>query len=920
MENVGKAKYYAFISHKSADSAFALKMQKFIESYNLPTKIQKATNSPKRLTPVCSYEVDFSSNPLLDEMREKLSQSKFLILICSKDEVPGGSKYVNYEIETFIECKRAQGIDPLTRIIPIVVNGEFDGTENACCPSALKALGENCPIAVERKKFKTDREVFMRAISGMLDIDHVVLEDRDRKRRNRRRLIACSTVFALAVAAAVSIWCVTPKQHHYLDFVMQNGVPVGIEELSKAQYTKTAAHYVITTQLGKVKELKYVNSHGKLIDHTGWNDGDRPARYVFDYDSKGLNSVSYYGKNDNPYFVMNYAGDSLRTVDFKDASEHSETYYIGNGYEKDLGSLLVNYNLTAPNDISRFCYTYDQNGFVTAISFRTDSSDKLSHDNGVFGFAYELDSKGRIIKTYFTDAQGNYRLNSEGIYCKEYIYDENNNLTELKNYNRDGALVSNADGVTHLRRTFDDNHNIIKLELLDASGAPVVVPSYGSAVVEIKVDAYGNQTEAMYHDENGQPMEHDGAYGLSYATDSSGWLRSRTYLDAQKQPCMNTSVGYAVMNAEYDDRGNIICYSYTDTAGNLVNNAYGYARIEVTYNAWGQETRNTYYTADGSLADYRGYGYSIEVTEYDSRGRDTAVYYLGQSREPVNVKESLYGGGFHKITANYEYGAYTKISNSYYDKDGKLVNMTFRSIGEAYAQTQTVIQNGEITSIVYYDKDGKQYGDRYEISTDYNAQAEKVETEKYFDQNNVFYKQVIVTHDIRGVEKEKLFEEYDNGVLVRKSTIQYDENGIWASSTGVGYDENGTVIYESSEEYDADGNEIHTLLIEPSNAQQYSFETWTEYTGGIKTKVTTQSKTKDGAVILETETEYDAAGRRYMETMLFYDENTIIGAAVYQYIYQEDQSYTLNITRLNAAGEITGMETRYYDSEGNQIQ
>ena len=37
MQTNGKAKYYAFISHKSADAKFALKLQKFIEGYNLPS-------------------------------------------------------------------------------------------------------------------------------------------------------------------------------------------------------------------------------------------------------------------------------------------------------------------------------------------------------------------------------------------------------------------------------------------------------------------------------------------------------------------------------------------------------------------------------------------------------------------------------------------------------------------------------------------------------------------------------------------------------------------------------------------------------------------------------------------------------------------------------------------------------------------
>ena len=35
----GKAHYYAFISHKSTDAKFALKLQRFIETYDLPAHI-----------------------------------------------------------------------------------------------------------------------------------------------------------------------------------------------------------------------------------------------------------------------------------------------------------------------------------------------------------------------------------------------------------------------------------------------------------------------------------------------------------------------------------------------------------------------------------------------------------------------------------------------------------------------------------------------------------------------------------------------------------------------------------------------------------------------------------------------------------------------------------------------------------------
>ena len=226
MGNAGKAEYFAFISHKSADRTFALKMQKFIENYRLPAAIQRAGAYPERRSPICCYENDFSSNPLMTEMEDKLSRSEFLILICSIDKEPGGSKYVNFEIETFIKQKKAQGIDPLDRIIPIIVSGAFGSETEECCPAALKALGKNRPMAADRQKYKSDREVFLHAISGMLDIDYAVMVDRDAKRQKKRAWISFIAQMTVGLLICIGLYCFLPIPEHYTDFVMKNEMTI----------------------------------------------------------------------------------------------------------------------------------------------------------------------------------------------------------------------------------------------------------------------------------------------------------------------------------------------------------------------------------------------------------------------------------------------------------------------------------------------------------------------------------------------------------------------------------------------------------------------------------------------------------------------------------------------------------------------
>ena len=918
MENTGKAKFFAFISHKSRDRQFALKLQNFIESYNLPAKLRKKTNSPKYLAPLCSYEVDFSANPLFDEMRQKLRQSKYLILICSKDETEGGSPFVNFEIETFIACKQEEGVDPLTRIIPIAVDSPSYSTVEECCPAALKALGDNCPIILEQRKYKNDREVFLHAISGMLDIDYAVMVDRDKKRRVRKGLAYAGAALTAAVALGLLLNYMLPKKIHYLDFVMKNGAPVGIEELRRNEYTKISAHYVFTSQQGKITEVRYVNPEGKLIDHNGWGNADRPARYVFDYNSQGVSTVTYYNRNANPYFVMSYVGGSMRFADFLEGAGEYQTHYIGQGYTSDLSMLLADYAQMGDNGISRFVYEYDKDGYVTQITFSADSSGKRAHDDNVYGLQYEHDSMGRICKTYYMDEYGQRTVNKEGIYCKQFVYDADNNLAELKNLDSDGNLVEDSSGIVQLRRTFD-NHNIICLEAFDAEGKPMIVSDYGGAKVEMTLNASGQTEIARIYDENGQPYAQNGYYGLQYRYDANGFETGYTYLDENFQPFFSEEQGYAVLTYPFDDTGNPLSYHYTDVDGTVVTNHSGYASAQVTYNERGQATQYAYYDAEGNLTDFKGYGYSVKNIEYDDRGRETLVYYLDNNLEPVNIKGPSYEYGFHKIQTDYEYGLFTKTTVSFYDKDGKLVNSKSQALGETYAQAVMIRQDGYITSIAYYDQDGRQYGERLEFNRTYNAQAEMIETGKWIDADGVLLSQYVTSYSMTGIRLREYAEEYRDGALERSTTRTFNDRDAEVSLEDISYDSDGNVLEKYWTEYDDEGNTIYIEIITPTDPEMYSFRRWTEYSEGVKVSERVQQNIADGVPGYELERSYDKSERVAEETFTNYEQGVLLNTVKTLYTYHEDGSWTQTRTLYADDGTVNFVLTEQYDSEGNLI-
>lgn len=975
---MGKATFYAFISHKSTDAKFAQKLQKFIESYNLPAAVRQMTGFPgKRLTPLCSYEVDFSSNPLLDEMQDKLNRSHYLILLCSEELMKSDPRYIDYEIRTFIACKKAAGIDPLSRIIPIILSGEFGSAEHECCPEALRELGENCPIALDRKKYKNERELFLHVISSLLRIDYAVLENRDKKRQRTKKLI-WGTGLALLLTAGVLLGeYFIPKQEHYVDFVMKNGLPEGIGPVSTDVYEKMTGHYVVTRQKHKIQSLEYVNAYGNRINH-GENvyDGDRPSAYLFSYTDEGLSAVTYEDKFGNPYFILQYSGNSLSSVDLRNPYDSGEAFYIGSGYESDPTMLLADENWDAHSDISRFRYEYSPDGFVNKVFFCADSTGRLAQDNSVYGFEYALDEKGRVIETYFLDGLGHRRLNSQGVYCRKFAYDAQDNLAEFMNFGRNGEPVADGDGIVCCEFFYDENHNFLGYSFFDGNGNPMFVASYGGAQQKQYVNDRGNLTRVELLNEQGELCTDLEYCAMAFTYDEMGYTASRTYLDAEGQPVLSPSQNYAEIRYVNDEKGNPVESTFHDAQGNLINNAHGYAKEVTQYNAMGLETCNTYFDAEGQPVDYRGYGYSSQKTDYDQRGREISIAYFDQDGQPVNTLGPIFGFGYHRLETVYEYGAHTKQIQTFYGTDGQPVNLCSSSMGEEYSRSELIIQNGEITYMATYRADGSIFGSIMESETTRSAQAEPIKTVRYKDGQDNILKESVSQYRLNGIDKAHADTVYDeNGNVVTNREVSYHENGQRMTDRTLEYNADGSLFTEYTQTFDETGKVVKEVLTEPANTENPTYivdsyydeagilaeeihtsldaagnilslssqtfcpdgtrdttdTTWfdgngtaalrnvTVYNQGVKVSVTDYEYNTQGNPDTVTETQYRSDGSKASRKYLFYRENGLLEICA-EYLYNEDGTAKQTISLYDEAGQLQETITQLLDENGNAIE
>ena len=207
--------YYAFVSYRSSDEKWAKWLQEKIEGYRLPTTIQHENNDlPKsRLRPCFRYHTDIQPNELKTELRKKLEQSKYLLVICSPRSAQ--SPWVGAEIDTFVELGRRD------RIIPIIVEGRpYSGDPATECynPSLLKhfphsddinedqeILGVNIHEEGSGSAYMKRERAVMQLVSRMLNVSFDRIWQRQ-KRRIIRRIVLSTIGTILVLAALLTVW------------------------------------------------------------------------------------------------------------------------------------------------------------------------------------------------------------------------------------------------------------------------------------------------------------------------------------------------------------------------------------------------------------------------------------------------------------------------------------------------------------------------------------------------------------------------------------------------------------------------------------------------------------------------------------------------------------------------------------------
>jgi hypothetical protein len=197
----------AFISYSRRDKSFATLLQKTIAGYRPP----KSLNVPQRHLRIFRDEEDFTGTEYHHSLDKHLQDSAKLIVLCSPPA--RASQYVNDEIRRFAKAKGPE------HIIPILISGLPDneikpGQErDAAFPEALFEF-MTMPLAAEYRNFDLAKDKINKGnyesswyatLANLYSISRSELEQREKKRQARRRLLTAGLVVVIVGALAVAL-------------------------------------------------------------------------------------------------------------------------------------------------------------------------------------------------------------------------------------------------------------------------------------------------------------------------------------------------------------------------------------------------------------------------------------------------------------------------------------------------------------------------------------------------------------------------------------------------------------------------------------------------------------------------------------------------------------------------------------------
>ena len=199
-------KYFAFISYSSKDYKCGKRVQRRLEDYRMPATLCSERGwKRKPINPVFFAPTDIQPGPLTDELKNRLKDSRHLVVICSPNSAQ--SDWVGQEIEYFYKELGRKGIHFF------IVDGKphSDNITTECFNPIIETLGmpeilgANIHEKVSRWPWINKERAYVQLITKLLGVEFDSIWQRHR-RMLWQKIFLRIIGFIIVFAALVGTW------------------------------------------------------------------------------------------------------------------------------------------------------------------------------------------------------------------------------------------------------------------------------------------------------------------------------------------------------------------------------------------------------------------------------------------------------------------------------------------------------------------------------------------------------------------------------------------------------------------------------------------------------------------------------------------------------------------------------------------
>ncbi|MGR9116334.1 MAG: nSTAND1 domain-containing NTPase [Gammaproteobacteria bacterium] len=472
--------------------------------------------------------------------------------------------------------------------------------------------------------------------------------------KNRRKKIGYGLAISLILVSGVAYWDFFYREQttYYENFLIRWGIPEGVMTISRKDTSGRSDILKFTRQgrNGLVKRIDVVNGYGRcpsfstLIPPTSLIEFDNIEKlltdpptictFIFEYKDNGtINSVKMLFSDGRPSETLLYhsidnvvymeEGRPIKATQSGAISAHIVYFEKGplQGLIKEF-RLIDSGGNPKPSEVGSFGSRIDYNSRGLPIEgTMLDEAGKAYSppEIGMPGFLLTYNSRNRINNVTFIGFDKSPSvLKPWGISSTEFHYDQRGNLNIQKFFDSEGRLTpTTAFGgkIAEIRLKYDTHGGLTESAFFDEKKNPVAVTlESGIARTTAAYDGRGNTIAEAYFDENNDPVPNsEGFVRLARSYDGHDRL-----FEENKWLADSKSTGYARLNVNYDQDGNVIGLGFYDEHDKPV--AITKEVIEANI---GKE--------------WKGENFARMTIQYDELGNVTTATFFDETGERVNV-------------------------------------------------------------------------------------------------------------------------------------------------------------------------------------------------------------------------------------------------------------------------------------------